>query len=131
MNIRHNPLVVTPGFETIYAHAVEVPADHRTVYVSGQIGLDADGSVPPSFEAQFRLAITNLEQVLAAADMQLADVAKLTFYLTRPSDLPVLREIRLKSLAIAPAVTTLVVSALAGPDLLIEVEAVAAKALQP
>ena len=126
MNIRHNPLEVTRGYETIYAHAVEVPAAYRTLYVSGQIGIGGDGSVPPLFEAQCRLAIANLEQVLAAAAMRLDDVVTLTFYLTRATDLPVLRQIRLESLGIAPAVTVLVVSALAGPDLLIEIEAIAA-----
>ncbi len=126
MNIRHNPLPVAPGFESIYAHAVEVAAGQKTLYVSGQIGVSADRSVPQTFEAQFRLAIANLEAVLAGAGMELSDVAKLTFYLTRASDLPTLRQIRQELLGIAPAVTTLVISELAGPDLLIEVEAIAA-----
>jgi 2-iminobutanoate/2-iminopropanoate deaminase len=126
MNVRHNPIPVMAGFETIYAHAVEIPADKRTIYVSGQIGVAADGSVPASFDAQFRLAIANLTQVLASAGLGIGDVAKLTFYLTRAADLGTLREIRRELLAIAPAVTTLVVAALAGPDLLVEVEAVAA-----
>lgn len=127
MNVRHNPFPVTGGFETIYAHAVEVPSKGRTLYVSGQIGTNAEGSVPPSFEAQFRLAIANLEQVLAAARMGFEDVVNLTFYLTRAADLPKLGEIRRELLGIAPAVTTLVISELAAPNLLIEVEAVAAR----
>jgi len=126
VNVRHNPIPVAPGFEPIYAHAVEIAAGRRTLIVSGQIGQDADGSVPPSFEEQFRLAIGNLGAILRGADMGIEDVAKLTFFLTRTADLPKLREIRRELLAISPAVTVLVVSALAGPDLLIEVEAVAA-----
>lgn len=127
MNIRHNPLQVESGYETIYAHAFQVPTACRSLYVSGQIGTAADGSVPPLFEAQLRLAIANLKQILAGAAMRLDDVVKLTSYLTRATDLPALRQIRLELLAIAPAVTVLVVSALAGPKLLIEVEAVAAE----
>ena len=126
MNVRHNPIPVAAGFEPIYAHAVEVPAGQRTLLVSGQIGQDADGTVPPSFEEQLRLAISNLTAILRGAGMGIEDVAKLTFFLTRTADLPKLREIRRELLAISPAVTVLVVSALAGPDLLIEVEAVAA-----
>ena len=128
MNVRHNPIPVAAGFEPIYAHAVEIPAQARTLHVSGQIGVAADSSVPESFEEQFRLAIANLKAVLSGADLDLKDIVKLTFFLTRASDLPKLREIRRELLAISPAVTVLVVSALAGPDLLIEVEAIAAGA---
>ena len=126
MNVRHNPIPVTPGFETIYAHAVETSIESRTLYVSGQIGKHADGSVPPSFEGQFRLAIANLEEVLVAAGMAIADVAKVTYYLTRAADLGKLGELRRELLAIAPAVTTLVISGLAAPDLLVEIDVIAA-----
>jgi 2-iminobutanoate/2-iminopropanoate deaminase len=126
MNVRHNPMPVTAGFEAIYAHAVELPRGSRQLFVSGQIGVGSDGQVPESFEAQFRLAIANLETVLAGAGMALANVAKLTFFLTRASDLKALGDIRRELLAIAPAVTTLVVAGLAAPNLLVEVEAVAA-----
>ena len=126
MNVRHNSMPVAPGFESIYAHAVELPAASRQLFVSGQIGVGADGHVPDSFEAQFRLAIANLDTVLAGAGMALADVAKLTFFLTRASDLKALGDIRRELLAIAPAVTTLVVAELAAPNLLVEVEALAA-----
>jgi len=126
MNVRHNPLPVAPGFETIYAHAVEIAAQARTVHVSGQIGLAKDGSVPESFEDQLRLAIANLEAVLRGADLTIENIVKLTFFLTRASDLPKLRDFRRELLAVSPAVTVLVISALAGPELLIEIEAVAA-----
>lgn len=127
MNIRHNSIPVTPGFETIYSHAVEVPSGSRILSVSGQIGRSHDGTVPASFEAQFRLAIANLQEILAAAGMAIEDVVKLVFYLTRAADLKALGEIRRELLAVAPAVTTLVVSELAAPDLLVEVEATAAR----
>lgn len=127
-NVRHNTIAVAPGFETIYAHAVELRAGSRVLHVSGQIGRSASGFVPPSFEAQFRLAVANLGEVLVGAGMGIGDIAKLTFYLTRASDLKTLGEVRRELLAVAPAVTTLVVSELAAPDLLIEVEAIAAAA---
>lgn len=126
MNPRHNPIPVHPNFETIYAHAVEVPADARTLHVSGQIGRGPDGFIPDSFGAQFRLAIANLNDVLAGAGMAIDDVVKLTFFLTRASDLLELGNIRRELLAIAPAVTTLIVAGLAAPELLVEVEAFAA-----
>ena len=127
-NVRHNPFPVAPSFEAIYAHAVEVPASSRTCHVSGQIGRSADGRVPEGFEDQFRLAIANLEEVLAAAGMQTRDLVKLTFYVTDASNLPALGNIRRELLAVSPAVTTLVVAGLAAEDLLVEVEAIAAVA---
>ena len=125
-NIRHNLLAVAPTFETIYSHAVEIPAGSRVLHVSGQIGRDADGLVPAGFAPQFRLAIANLEQVLAGAGMSLPDVVKMTFFVTDAADLAELGAIRRHLLAVSPAVTTLVVAALAAPDLVVEVEAVAA-----
>ena len=125
-NIRHNPFAVASSFEAIYSHAVEIPANSRVLHVSGQIGRTAEGSVPPSFDAQFRLAIANLNQVLAGAGMSLADLVKLTFFVTDAADLPRLGTIRRELLAVSPAVTTLVVAGLAAPDLLVEVEGVAA-----
>jgi len=125
-NIRHNPLAVAPSFETIYSHAVEVVADARVVHVSGQIGRTEDGHVPASFDDQFRLAIANLEQVLAGAGMSTADIVKLTFFVTEAAHLADLGRIRRELLGVAPAVTTLVVAGLAAPELLVEVEAIAA-----
>ena len=127
MNPRHNPIPVHPNFETIYAHAVEVSAGARTLHVSGQIGRGPDGLIPDSFAGQFGLAIANLNQVLAGAGMTINDVVKLTFFLTRPTDLAELGDIRREQLAVAPAVTTLIVAGLAAPDLLVEVEAVASR----
>ena len=127
MNVRHNPIPVAPGFDAIYSHAVAVPCESRVLYVSGQIGRSGGDAAPASFEAQFRLAIANLNVVLAAAGMAIEDVVKLVFYLTRAADLKALGEIRRELLAVAPAVTTLVVSELAASDLLVEVEATAAR----
>jgi enamine deaminase RidA (YjgF/YER057c/UK114 family) len=127
-NRRHNPFPVGAGFETIYAHAVEVAAGRRTLHVSGQIGVAPDGSIAADFAAQFEQAINNLSAVLGAADMALADIVKLTFFVTRPDHLAELGEIRRRRLAVAPAVTTLVVAGLASPALLVEVEAIAARA---
>ena len=39
------PDTIAPPFAR-YAHGVEVPAGHRLVATSGQLGLPADGTVP-------------------------------------------------------------------------------------
>ena len=128
---RHEPATiwqVPQGFRGIYAHAVQLRAPARLLVVSGQIGVEPDGSVPVSFAGQCERAMTNVEALLADADMAVADIIKLNYYLTRPANLPSLAEIRNRRWAseAPPAVTTLVVAALARPELLIEIEVTAA-----
>jgi len=54
------------------------------LFVSGQVGSRPDGSPEPEFEAQVRLAFTNLEATLAAAGCTLADIVDLTTFHTDP-----------------------------------------------
>ena len=126
-NIRRNPFRITPGFESIYAHGVEVPPASRLLFISGQIGVTPAGETLPDFAQQFTQAISNLFLVLGSAGMVPHDLVKLTFFLTRAADLRELGEIRQRLLTFSTAVTTLVVAGLARPDLLIEVEAIAAQ----
>jgi 2-iminobutanoate/2-iminopropanoate deaminase len=126
---RHNPFTVLTSYETIYAHAVEVPPDSRQLFISGQVGIDEHGTtVGGGFEGQCIQAIANLESILLAAGMSLSDVVKVTVFLTRREDLAALREVRLQRLAGAPAVTVVIVAGLHDPDWLVEIEAVAAAA---
>jgi enamine deaminase RidA (YjgF/YER057c/UK114 family) len=119
---------VPEPFRGIYAHAVELAAGVRTLLVSGQIGIAPDGNLRQGFSAQCEQAMDNVEALLAAAQMTRSDIVKLTFLLTRADDLRALGEIRRKrwSSTTPPAITTYVVAALANPDYLIEIEAVAA-----
>jgi 2-iminobutanoate/2-iminopropanoate deaminase len=125
---RHNPVPILPAYEAVYAHGVEVPPAARTLYVSGQVGFDhRDGSlVEGGFEGQCEQAIANVEAVLASAGMSLNDIVKVNIYLTRREDIPRLRDVRAERLAVAPAVTMLLVAGLHHPDWLVEIEAVAA-----
>jgi len=129
--LRHNPEAVWPvpeSFRSIYAHGVELRGDARLLFVSGQIGIAPDGSLAPDFAAQCEVAMTNVEATLAAAAMTHTNIVKLVFYLTRAVDLPMLGELRRNRWASStpPAVTTLVVAALARRELLVEIDATAA-----
>ena len=126
-NTRHNPFPVSAGFESIYAHGVEVPQASRRLLISGQIGLTQDGSLLNGFRAQCEQAIANLMTVLASAHMDKIDLVKLVFLLTRASDLEELGTIRRQLLPVETAVTTLVVVQLARPEFLVEIEGVAAQ----
>ena len=126
---RHNPFAVIAGYDSVYAHGVEVPAGARTLYVSGQAGVvDDERLIEGGFVPQCQQAIANIEAVLAAAGMGLTDVVKITAYLTRREDLPLLRQVRAEHLAVAPAVTVVLVAGLHDPEWLVEIEAVAAAA---
>jgi enamine deaminase RidA (YjgF/YER057c/UK114 family) len=109
---------------------VLVATGSRTIYVSGQVAVDAGGEVvaPGDAPAQARQAFRNLRAALEAAGASVADVAKLTWYVVgyRSELLPALAASRADVFGDhAPASTLIGVQALAQPEYLVEVEAVA------
>lgn len=67
-----------------YSQAVAVPTPGRTVYLSGQIGLDpATGAlVSDEFSAQVYQSFRNMIEVIHAAGGDLGSIVKLTLFLT-------------------------------------------------
>ncbi len=110
-----------------YAHAIEVPESAKTMFIAGQVGIDVDGNVPADFAAQADLAWQNLMAILEFNGMRMKDVVKITHFLTDAANIPAYNEVRAKYLGEErPASTLLIVAGLARPDLLVEVEMVAA-----
>ena len=128
MNRIHNPkTIAAPGGR--YSHGVEVPPNARWLYVSGQVGVAPDGKVPVGIGPQVENCWRNILAILADAGMGLGDVVKVTVLLIRDSDIAAYREARDRVIGDArPASTLMVISRLASPDYLVEIEAVAAKA---
>lgn len=124
--IRHNPTPVPDPFKSIYTHAVEIPQGARLLFISGQVGVDEKDVLGHGFEDQCIKAIANLEMAVRSADMSLQNIVKVTFFLTRREDLPLLKNVRLRYLPVSPAVTTLLVAGLHDPNWLVEIEAIAA-----
>ena len=117
--------VAAPPF---YSHGVEASAAGRLLYRSGQVGVRADGSVGEGVAEQAAIAADNLKGVLAGAGMDTADIAKLTIYLTEEASLGAFAPGAASLLTNPPAAATLlVVKALAAPNLLIEIEAIAVR----
>lgn len=118
-------LAQTPG----YSPVAEVRGG-RTVYLSGQIALDVQGRTvgEGDFTAQARQVFANLQQALAAVDLTFEAVVKLTIFLTDFRYLSEMRAVRdeFVNMASPPASSAVQVSALVRPELLIEVEAIAA-----
>jgi enamine deaminase RidA (YjgF/YER057c/UK114 family) len=113
-----------------YSHTAVVPAGTELVFVAGQVGMRADGMVPAAFEEQAELTFANLRACLAAHGLGIEAVVKLTVFVVPPQELAVLRSVREKHFgAHRPTSTTVYVPALAAPALLLEVEAVAVKAV--
>jgi enamine deaminase RidA (YjgF/YER057c/UK114 family) len=127
----HNPRSIAAPIGT-YSHGIEVPPNARWLHVAGQIGVRPDGSVPATIEEQTEVVWQNILAVLADAGMGIGDVVKITSFLTRYENFPRFAQVRAKFLGShRPASTLLVISSLARPEFLVEVEAIAAKAPAP
>jgi enamine deaminase RidA (YjgF/YER057c/UK114 family) len=110
-----------------YSHAVEVPEGSRLLYISGEVGVLPDGTVPEGIEAQAEACWRNITAILADAGMGVGDLVKITTYLVRPGDVAAAGAARAKHFGDArPGSATIIVRALVAPEWLIEIEAVAA-----
>lgn len=107
-----------------YSEAVVLRSGNlKTVYVSGQIGQG------DNLESQMRSALDNLKGVLAKSGATLEDVVKMNTYIVDygPQSLETFRAVRREVMGDSdmPASTLVGVDALALPEWLIEIEAVA------
>jgi enamine deaminase RidA (YjgF/YER057c/UK114 family) len=124
---KYNPPTVAPAYSN-YAQSTEVQAVKRWLYVSGQCGVRADGSIPSDFRSQCELAMDNVLANLSAADMSAEDIVKVTLFVVDRADLGEARQVRDAKLGGNPVSSTLVfISGLILPEFKIEIECVAAK----
>jgi enamine deaminase RidA (YjgF/YER057c/UK114 family) len=111
-----------------YSHAIEVSPNARWLYLAGQGGFRLDGTRPEGIEAQAEQSWRNILSILKAADMGPQNIVRVTTYTTNASFRDAIQAARVRALgAHRPAATFLVVSAFALPDMLIEIDIVAAK----
>jgi len=121
-----NPATVPAS--PFYSQGIQIRDTDSVVFVSGQVGITADGTVLEGIEAQAAQAVANLNAVLDAAGMTAADLAKLTIYLTDPADVgPFMGAMAGTLPATPPATTMLIVQGLADPALRVEIEGIAAR----
>ncbi len=112
-----------------YSQGVLVSGAGTWLHIAGQVGMRKDGSLAQGMAEQADLAWSNLNEVLRAAGLEVADLVKVVTYVTDETQLAALGPVRLKYLGDArPASTLVVVKALARPEWLFEVEAVAFRA---
>jgi enamine deaminase RidA (YjgF/YER057c/UK114 family) len=87
------------------------------------------GDLPKDITGQAELAWQHVISLLEKADMTLADIAKVTQYLTRAHDIAAYAKVRSRFLGeVRPASMLLIIPQLVWPEILVEIEIIAAKA---
>ena len=108
-----------------YTQAVEVTGGIRMLFISGQVGVEVDGTTPPGITEQARIAWRNLEAQLKAANMGLDNLVKVTMIVPDPADIPASRPVRAEVLGHRRPASTVIVAGLANPGWKIEIEGIA------
>jgi 2-iminobutanoate/2-iminopropanoate deaminase len=117
---------IRPPVESGYSQAVAITGFKRIIFVSGQVPIDPAGKVPAGFTLQLRQAWANVEAQLRAAGMSLANIVKVTTFITDRIHAPETRTVRREILGdLCPAATT-VVAGLFEADWQVEIEVIAA-----
>lgn len=123
-----NPSGLCPTFG--WTHVVATTGG-TTIHISGQAGIDERGQVVArgDLKRQTEQTFENLRSALAAAGATFRDVVNSRIYVVdfKPEHLPIIREVRSRYFAAEqpPASTLVGVTALAGPEWLIEIEVTA------
>lgn len=97
------------------------------VFTSGQIGFDADGTVPADFARQAELAIESLRLQLEEAGASLATVVKVTNFVVRREDIATMNEIYSRYFEEPYPARSTILTDLVAPEFLFEIEAVAVR----
>lgn len=122
-----NPDAIHPPLG-LYSHTVEVPGGTSLLFISGQLGVQKDGTTATTIEAQADQVFGNIVALLEAHDLTAKNIIKLTTFIVQGQDGQAVRDARLKHLGDhRPASTAVYVSQLVDPAWFVEVEAVAAK----
>ncbi len=110
-----------------YSHVIAVPAGHRLVFTSGQLGVSADETIPADCEAQADLCFANIAAILAEDGMTLSDVIRLNAYVTDRAHMPGYMRSRDRQFpGTPPASTLMIVQGFTRAEFLVEIEVIAA-----
>ena len=126
---RYNPETVYQPVAA-YCQNTEVPAGARWLVTAGQVGMAPDGTLIKDREEQITQTWKDVRAVVEAADMTCDDIVKLTIFMVADAAdlLAHSRAARGEALGGAtPGATLIYISGLADPDMIIEVDVVAAK----
>jgi len=111
-----------------YVHQIEVTGPQRWLTLSGQIGMEEDGTIPEDPLAQMKLALENIRKNLESANMEIQDLTKITLYLVGDINADQRKQIINDFLGDhLPCMTLMYVVALAAPSIKVEIDAWACK----
>lgn len=120
------PVEAAPPQNDTYSQAVRLG---DLIFVSGQLGVRPDGTLPDTFTSQVRQALDNVATVLEAAGSSLSLVAKVNIYVTDFSKLREMNDVYPQYFPHRPAKTTVEIARLdKGAQIEVEVVAAANKA---
>lgn len=109
-----------------YSQAVEVQGAQRLLFISGQIPVSRDGTAPADFPSQARLVWVNVLAQLAAANMDVTNLVKVTTFLAARDYAVPNREVRQEVLGDHAPALTVIITGIFDETWLIEIEAIAA-----
>ena len=109
-----------------WVHAMEVRGAERLLFVSGTMGLDADGRPGASLDEQLELVWANIRAILASAGMTLEHVVRVTSYLRDVSYAAANATARVQALGGRAVPTTAIVVQTLDSAWLVEIEVIAA-----
>lgn len=122
----HNPSDDVYATDGDWIHAMEVRGAQRTLYVSGTMGLDHDGKPGAGLAEQLDLVWSNIRRILAAADMTVDNIVRVTSYLRDVEYAGLNAEARKAALGGRAVPTTAIVVQTLDPEWLVEIEVIAA-----
>lgn len=123
-----NPGHVSKPLKPTYSQATRI-ACKELIFVSGQIAVDQDGRTVGigDAEAQTRQVLENIKTILCSQGSRMEDILKLTVYVKDMNDFEKIHKVRQDYFQNSPPASTLVqVAGLVSPDLLVEIDAIAA-----
>ncbi len=112
-----------------YSQAVSTEPGERLIFISGQVGVDAEGRLAETVEGQHETVWRNILGILESEGLGPQHLVEVTAYVTDASSLALYRATRDRMLqGAAPASTLIIVAGLADPRWKVEVSAIAAAA---
>ena len=119
-------VIVLPGMkERPYSSAIRAG---DFIFVSGTVGgVDAQGNPIEGIAAQTRQCLASMKDILQAAGSSLSDVVKATVFLTNADDYAKMNEVYRSYFPKDLPTRSTVITGLALPELLIEIECIAYK----
>ena len=124
--VTHNPTdgIYAPVGD--YVHGLEVRDPARLLYIAGTMGLDPSGQPGAGLSEQLELIWANIRRILAAAEMTVDNVVRVTSYLRDVAYVGENSAARVRALNGRFVPTTAIVAQTLVSEWLVEIEVIAA-----